>query len=281
MGISSFKILGEVKKKFGTKKVGHMGTLDPLAEGILPFAVGKYTKLIQYVNLLPKVYVAEVTFGVDSETLDAEGVAVDDLNVVRGSVNLEDFDADEIDKVLSSMVGMIDQVPPVFSALKIDGVRAYDLARKGKEVEMRSRKVECFGLSLLALVEDDGLVKARVRVECGKGYYVRSFVRDMCAELGVKGFMSGLVREKVGSFDVENCLHVGFEFGDISEDLDWENILSSDFERLELSESEVLRLKNGLSIEKEFDGFGIGVFGGEPVSLISGENGVVKVVKNV
>lgn len=281
-GISSFKILGDVKKHFGTKKVGHMGTLDPLASGVLPVAVGKYTKLIQYVNLLPKEYEAEITFGFSSETLDAEGVMRSDLDKVRG-VYVE-FGLADLEKVLEGMVGEMQQIPPRFSALKIDGKRAYEMARGDEEFKMKSRKVECFGLKVLDFREVDGLWKLSLRVSCGKGYYVRSLVRDICAELGVEGYMSELVRLKVGGFTERNSVR----FGDDEVDLmvDWSEVLKG-CEFLELSDFEVNEFRNGRSVEYDLDHSGvlIGFYEGEPVSVLEvvedGDKMFLKVKKNI
>jgi tRNA pseudouridine55 synthase len=281
-GISSFKVLGDVKKYFGTKKVGHMGTLDPLASGVLPVAVGKYTKLIQYVNLLPKEYEAEITFGVSSDTLDAEGVMESNLDKVRG-LDVE-FGLGEVEKVLEGMVGEVQQVPPRFSALKIDGKRAYELARGDEEFEMKSRQVECFGLKVVDFEEVDGLWKLSLRVSCGKGYYVRSLVRDVCAELGVEGYMSELVRLRVGGFTESNSVR----FGDDEIDLmvDWSEVLKG-CEFLELSKFEVDEFRNGRSVDCSLDHFGvvIGFYEGEPVSILEvvedGGNMILKVKKNI
>lgn len=274
-GVSSFKILSEVKKEYGTKKVGHMGTLDPLAEGILPVAVGRYTKLIPYVNLLPKVYEVEITFGVSSETLDAEGVLIDQLDDLKKKSWRVDFDKSKIESVCENMIGTVDQVPPIFSALKIDGVRAYKLARDGKKVEMKSRKVECYGIQVLEFGLIDGLWKANLRVECGKGYYIRSFVRDLCDELNVKGYMSELARTKVGEFDRDNL-----------ESKDWRETL--DFGVfLDIDEKLYERLKNGLMTytDDRFEGLALAMFEGEPVSILKcvEENGKfgMKIKKNI
>lgn len=274
-GVSSFKVLSEVKKEFGTRKVGHMGTLDPLASGILPVAVGKYTKLIPYVNLLPKVYEVEITFGVSSDTLDAEGVSSEKLEDLKGKDWEPEFSEYDILKVVGGMIGKVEQVPPVFSALKVDGVRAYKLAREGSDVEMKARQVECFGIDLLRVFKFEGLWKACLRVTCGKGYYVRSLVRDLCDMLGVDGFMSELVRVQVGGFKKSSM-----------EVKDWRQVLDvGGF--VELNSEQVERFKNGLEVwqEVDFEGVGIGIFEGEPVCILDclKENGkfCLKVKKNI
>ncbi len=254
-GVSSFKVLGEVKRKFETRKVGHMGTLDPLASGILPVAVGRYTKLIPYVNLLPKVYEVEITFGVSSMTLDSEGVDDSDIENVKGMEF--NFEIEEVEKICSRMVGKVLQVPPIFSALKVDGKRAYDLARRGEDFEMKAREVECFDITDLELVTD-GLWRLSFRVSCGKGYYVRSLVRDICKELRVDGFMSDLTRVKVGAFEKDRL--------DVS---DWSNVLKG-YKFIELDEEMVNEFKNGRKVEwGEFlEGDMIGFFDGEPVCIL-------------
>lgn len=249
-GVSSFQVLGNLKKLFNTKKVGHMGTLDVLAEGILPFAVGQYTKLIPYLNLVPKIYKVEITFGVTSPSIDAEYVTEEMLEEAKSMNDLKEMDLGEFSKkillFLEGQIGEIDQMPPQFSALKVNGVRSYDMARKGLEVELKARRVDCFGIELNWVKWEDGLLKAGLKIECGSGYYVRSLVRDLCNSVQVDGFMSFLAREKVGCFDKCSC--VDFEQENISfKKFCWDDLLGGQ-KKIVLDKSMYESAQKGLSV---------------------------------
>jgi len=232
VGISSFKVLSDVKKFFNTKKVGHMGTLDPLAEGILPVAVGKYTKLISQINLSPKVYFVSVFVGLNSETLDSEGVDLSNLPKIDCNLSLK-----EVATVLDGMLGSIDQVPPLYSALKVNGKRLYEYARsEGDNLpEIKSRKVDFFNYSDLNI--DGQIIKFRLSV--GNGFYVRSLVRDLASELGVDAFMLSLVREAVGPFNLQNVTEI-----DQIESLDLDTVLP-DCLLYELDDQQFKNIENG------------------------------------
>lgn len=258
VGVSSFRALGELKKQYDTKKVGHMGTLDPLAEGVLAVAVGEATKLIPYVVTEPKEYECEITFGIESETLDAEGL---DDNVVAEEVH---FSQDDLEAALGSFVGKYDQVPPIFSAVHIDGKRAYDLARKGeiKEGDLKSREVECMEMEILKFE----LPVVVLRLVVGSGYYVRSLVRDLARELGVKAYMSGLKRTKVGGFEGEG-------------EMDFEKVLV-EHTRIDLSEEDFKLVRHGMEIRGQGE-LVLGYYQDELVAILKAEGSGLKVVKNL
>ena len=242
-GISSFKVLSALKKTLKTKKVGHMGTLDPLAEGVLPVAVGKYTKLIPYVDLLPKQYLVEIFFGVDSETLDSEGVNLEALPELQVNYSLE-----ELQLVVESFLGEIQQVPPKFSAIKIDGKRAYKLARENNldESQIKSRLVELFSVSNFKLEKQI----LSFTLECGSGFYVRSLVRDIGIKLDLPCFMFSLKRSKVGAFSLENACN-----GDIISPLNLDSVIPK-VSKLEVEEIQSNLIKNGMPLEIQLaDGF--------------------------
>lgn len=239
LGISSFAALGQVKKYFNTKKIGHMGTLDPLAEGVLAVAIGEATKLIPYVTTEPKEYIVEIYFGHTTDTLDAEGVDKKLLPEISEKVN---FEAKDLLLKLEILKEQELQVPPIFSAIKINGQRAYDLARKGEleQSEVKAKKVKMYSYELL----DFSLPIAKLRITTSSGYYVRSLVRDLADLLGVKAFMYSLVRTKVGGFNLANC-----------SDLDLDKIyefelpdLIPDYHPIQVGEEVYLKIKNGLSV---------------------------------
>lgn len=184
----STEAVSKLKWLFKAQKAGHAGTLDPLASGMLPIAFGEATKTVPYVMDGRKIYHFTVTWGQERRTDDSEG------EVVRSSKQRPA--AEEINALLQDFTGTISQVPPQFSAIKIDGARAYDLARDGEELELRSREVIVHRLTLLSASKDT----AKFEVECGKGTYVRAIARDMGRALGCFGYVSELRRTAVMPF---------------------------------------------------------------------------------
>lgn len=185
----STEAVSKIKWLFKAEKAGHAGTLDPLASGMLPIALGDATKTVPYVMDGRKVYEFTVTWGEERATDDMEGDAVK-TSEKRPS-------ADEIHALLPNYTGTIMQVPPQFSAIKIDGNRAYDLARDGEVIEIPAREVDVHRLTLLATPDEN---TAHFEVECGKGTYVRSLARDLGRDLGCFGYVSGLRRTFVAPF---------------------------------------------------------------------------------
>lgn len=194
-GISSNHALSKVRHALQARKAGHAGTLDPMASGVLPIAFGEATKTIPFMMDASKGYEFTIAFGESTDTLDAEGEVIA-RHDARPS-------QDEITNVLPQFTGKIEQVPPAFSALHVDGKRAYELARAGEQVELAARRVEIHDLSLVSMPDDD---HASFSVSCGKGTYVRSLARDICAALDVEGHVSVLRRTRVGCFDENNSL---------------------------------------------------------------------------
>ena len=189
IGMTSTHAVSVVKRAFGAKKAGHAGTLDPLATGVLPIALGEATKTVPFVMDGRKSYRFTVCWGVETDTDDAEGQAVASSDVRP--------DIDSIRAALPRFIGTIMQTPPKFSAVKIAGERAYDLAREGEVVSLEPRPVEIDRLELVAVVDAD---HAEFVAECGKGTYVRSLARDLGRALGSCGHVSALRRTAVGPF---------------------------------------------------------------------------------
>jgi tRNA pseudouridine55 synthase len=195
LGMGSTTAVGRVRWLFGAAKAGHGGTLDPLATGILPIALGEATKTVPFVMDGRKEYRFTLCFGEARSTEDAEGE-------VTATSDARPTDA-AIRAALPAFVGEIDQMPPVFSALKIDGERAYDLARAGKAVDLKARKVTIERLELLARPDAD---HADFVVGCGKGTYIRSLGRDLALALGTVGYLSALRRTVAGPFREEGSI---------------------------------------------------------------------------
>jgi tRNA pseudouridine55 synthase len=195
LGMGSTTAVGRVRWLFGAAKAGHGGTLDPLATGILPIALGEATKTVPFVMDGRKEYRFTLCFGEARSTEDGEGE-------VTARSDARPTDA-AIRAALPAFVGEIDQMPPVFSALKIDGERAYDLARAGKAVDLKARKVTIERLELLARPDAD---HADFVVGCGKGTYIRSLGRDLALALGTVGYLSALRRTVAGPFREEGSI---------------------------------------------------------------------------
>lgn len=188
-GWTSAEAVAFVRRRTGVKRVGHAGTLDPLATGVLPLLLGQATRLAEYLLEARKTYVAEVTLGVETNTYDAEG------EVVR-RLEARDIERGRVETALARFRGEFDQVPPAFSAVKQGGVPVYRLARRGQEVDLAPRRVVVQRLELTAF-QPPLLV---LEVECGKGFYVRSLAHDLGVVLGTGAMLSGLRRTRVGSF---------------------------------------------------------------------------------
>ncbi len=208
--IASFGALKKIKKKFFINKIGHAGTLDPLAEGILPIAIGKTTKLIQFINNQIKEYEFEIKWGEQTSTDDREG------DVIDRSFNIPNYK--DISLKLKKLTGTILQAPPKASAIKINGVRAYKLFRSNKEFNVKKKYVYVYESSIIDSKKNN---LTKIKIKCGKGFYVRSFARDLADHLATKGHVFSLKRTKVGKFCLENSIllddllkirhtHIGF-----------------------------------------------------------------------
>ena len=189
IGMTSTYAVAVIKRLFAAKRVGHAGTLDPLASGCLPIALGEATKTVPFVFDGRKTYRFTIRWGEERDTDDAEG------RVAATSAIRPDVAA--IQALLPRFTGTIEQIPPRFSAIKVDGERAYDLARDGEAVELKARNVEIYRLDLLETPDPDHAVLA---AECGKGTYVRALARDLGRALGALGHVSALRRDRVGPF---------------------------------------------------------------------------------
>lgn len=206
--ITSTQVVGRVKRLFNAQKAGHGGTLDPLADGILPIALGEATKTAQWAMDGDKEYVFTIRWGVSTDSQDREGAVIAE-STVRPT-------GEDIKAALSDFVGTIQQVPPKYSAIKVDGERAYDLARDGETFELPSREVELFEAELVNIHDAD---HAEFRIVTGKGFYVRALARDLSAKLGAEGHVSALRRTRVGAFDEPSSIALS-ELEALAEDSD-------------------------------------------------------------
>ena len=197
VGMTSTHAVAVVKRALNAKKAGHAGTLDPLASGILPIALGEATKTVPFVMDGQKSYVFTVAWGVETETDDAEGRPVQATHTYP--------ERDAIEALLPRFTGLIEQVPPRFSAVKIQGERAYDLAREGETVELKPRQAQIDRLALVAHSGERSILEA----DCGKGTYVRALARDLGRALGCLGHVAALRRTRVGPFTEVDAVVVG------------------------------------------------------------------------
>ncbi|MDC7239348.1 MAG: tRNA pseudouridine(55) synthase TruB, partial [Spirochaetales bacterium] len=202
-GVTSFQALGRIKKVLATRKVGHTGTLDKFAEGLLILLTGKLTRLNALITGLDKEYEALVRFGRETDTLDPEGEVVAEAAVPS---------LEQIEAVMDSFRGKIQQIPPSYSAIHIDGKRAHELVRSGKEVEMPSREIEIFDLEILGYEAPD----LKLRVHCSKGTYIRSLARDIGQACGSRAYVQELIRTAVGPFSLKEAVEVEDFAGPVS-----------------------------------------------------------------
>src|SRR5262245_46002583 len=195
-GITSRDALDRAAKWFPRKtKIGHAGTLDPLATGVLVLAVGHATRLIEYVQAMPKAYRTRIILGATSDTDDADGT-------VTPAPAASPVDEAAVRAALATLIGEVPQVPPAYSAARVEGRRAYDLARRGDDVALAARRVRIDRIDVVSYSWPD----LEVDVHCGKGTYIRSIARDLGAALGVGGYVAVLRRTRIGPFAVEDAV---------------------------------------------------------------------------
>ncbi len=194
-GVTSHDIVFKIRKLYNTKKVGHTGTLDPLATGVLPVLIGRGAKAAEYLLSENKAYRAEITLGLTTDTEDITG------NILTKSDTLPT--KEEFLRVVNSFVGEIEQIPPMYSALKVDGKKLVDLAREGKTIERQARKITVFSIKAEDVDEKQGIYT--LEVECSKGTYIRTLCADIGARLGCGAVMSQLQRTKSGNFNINNA----------------------------------------------------------------------------
>jgi tRNA pseudouridine55 synthase len=276
--LTSTQALARVKRALRPQKIGHAGTLDPLATGILPLALGEATKTIPYAQDRDKTYSFTVQWGAATDTEDAEGQVIATSRVRPAEA--------EIRALLPRFLGEIAQIPPRYSAIKIDGERAYDLARDGEVIDMPSRFVWIESLDLLATGPDS----AEFRCVCGKGTYIRSLGRDLAVALGTVGHITALRREAVGPFTLDSAISLDF-FEDFDDSAPLDNVLLpletalDDIPALALNQREAARLKGGqflsfiarpdlerlhrIGLDLKQETIALAVYDGQPVALVT------------
>ncbi len=223
--ISSFSYIQKIRREENIKKIGHAGTLDPLAQGLMIVMANNATKFSDYLMKHDKTYLVEMELGYETDTLDLEGEKIKEY---KGEIKIT---LNMINKVIEKFKGKIKQIPPMYSAIKKDGVKLYQLARNGQEIELEARNVEIYDIYDLYLNTN----KISFRCDVSSGTYIRSLVRDIGRELGYFATMTDLYREKVGKFTKE----------DINKKISLEEIL--EYPKIEVNEKLYLELKNGMT----------------------------------
>ena len=233
-GWTSFDVVNKLKYKLKPLKVGHLGTLDPMATGVLLVTIGKATKLFDLMQEKKKTYVATFEFGYLTDTLDKTG------QILQKTDQIPTIDA--ILQVLPKFIGKISQIPPKYSAKSINGKRAYEMARQNIDFELKPKEVEIFDVKLLSYVNGS----LTLEITCGSGTYIRSIGRDIASELKTLATMTHLIRTKVGSFSVDNCLDIQNIENIVETILPLDSILT--YERLNVTDEETNRLLNGQTL---------------------------------
>lgn len=239
-GVTSRDVVDLVQRRFRREKVGHAGTLDPLATGVLVVCVGAATRLVEDVQKLPKRYAATFLLGRSSDTDDAEGEAIERPELPAPS-------RERLEAELPQFVGRIQQVPPIYSAIKQDGRRAYAMARRGETVRLDARPIDVYSLQIRRYE----FPTLELEIACGSGCYVRSLGRDLAAAAGSAALMSALVRTAVGPFTLETAIDLtGLDSAALAARLIPPLAALPDLPLRRCSDDEIARLRNGMSIER-------------------------------
>lgn len=197
--MTSHDVVSIMRKILNTKKIGHTGTLDPNATGVLPICIGKATRVVEYLTDMDKEYISELTLGVRTDTQDNVGKVV--------SYSNKTVDEDSIIKIMTEYIGDIYQMPPMYSALKYKGKKLYELAREGKTVERAPRPITIYDLDILNIENNK---KVLFHTKCSRGTYIRTLCDDIGANLGTYGYMSYLIRTSVGNFKIEDSYSIDY-----------------------------------------------------------------------
>ena len=248
---TSHDVVAKVKK-ICKVKVGHTGTLDPMATGVLPLLLGKGTKLSEYLINHNKIYEAVIGLGEKTTTADSEGEVLEKKEVDLNSLQIEN-----VKSILKSMVGKQKQTPPIYSAIKIDGKKLYEYARSGKQVEIPQRKIEIYNMELIEI--NYNLKTISFRVHCSKGTYIRSLCEEIAIKLGTVGYMKELNRTKVGNFEISSAITIE----ELEKNKDNKEYLNGhiitikeffkDYNIIYLEKREIELLLNGVKIQKNLE----------------------------
>ena len=249
-GMTSHDVVFKLRKILGTKKIGHGGTLDPDVVGVLPIAVGNATRMVEFMQDEGKVYEGEITLGFSTTTEDASGEVVERTPVEAP------LDATEVDRMIAQMVGEIEQVPPMYSAVKVNGRKLYEYARAGEEVERPVRQVSIYEFTRIGEIGyEEGLARFRFRVKCSKGTYIRTLSVELGQKLGYAAHMSYLTRTSAAGLTLDDALTLEEVAEKVGQgDLSFLHPLeigTGDLEKVELTAQEVGKVQVGRFIPVE------------------------------
>lgn len=265
LGYTSRDVVNEVEKILGTKKIGHTGTLDPMASGVLVLCVGKALKVCEMLTNHDKEYIAGVTLGIETDTLDMDGSIL--------STEVVDIDKEKILKVVNSFKKSYIQEVPKYSAVKVNGRKLYEYARSGINVELPKKEVSIKEIELIDGIEyKNGLVYFSIRCVVSKGTYIRSLVRDIGLELGCKAVMNSLIRTKLGNFKLEDA----YSIDDIKNNhYKMLNIIDvfDDIPRITVDDDILFKIKNGCILDKFFES--------DKAFILDKENNLVAFYENI
>ena len=252
-GMTSADVVYHLRKALHIRKIGHAGTLDPEVTGVLPIAIGQATKLIERMHTRPKAYIGSGLFGYRTDSYDTDGTVLEEKHLTEG------FSASEIQKKMATFKGTITQVPPIYSAVKVNGKRLYEYAREGIEVERPKREVEIYKYDLTSKPEFDsekGQERFNFQIECSKGTYVRSLVNDLGEKLGTPAVMTRLRRVASSGFDISQAIKLDEIINNPEkayELIQPVDVFLKDYETIDLTEGKWLKVKNGAHISLKTD----------------------------
>lgn len=235
-GCTSYQVVGKIRKILNIRQVGHIGTLDPNATGVLPILIGTATKTSKYLIEHDKEYIATLKLGKQTDTGDIEGKVIKEENVPV-------IKKGEIENVLQNFLGIQYQIPPIYSSIKVNGKKAYEYARKGEKIELKPRKINIYSIELISYYYDEIIYK----VKCSKGTYIRKLCEDIALKLGSVGYMAELVRTKVDNFKIEDSCSLEMSENEIKNKIISIEEIFKNNEKIEIKDIE--KLLNGVIIK--------------------------------
>ena len=241
-GYTSRDVVNILSKELGTKKVGHTGTLDPLATGVLVVCIGQGLKLVELLTNHDKEYIAKIKLGIETDTLDITG------NIIKED-SIDKYSKEQVELVLKKFVGKIKQIVPKYAAIKVNGKKLYEYARNGEEVELPVRDIEIYDLKLVSDVKDNEFY---IKCHVSKGTYIRSLVRDIGYELGTVATMTELERTKLGNFSLEDTYTIDDIRSNMYSMFSIEEVLG--LPKIVVDEALEKKIRNGQVLDKFFDG---------------------------
>jgi len=237
---TSHDIVQKAKKIFNTK-VGHTGTLDPMATGVLPLLIGKGTLCSKYLINHDKIYEVILTLGTKTDTADSEGNIIEKKEILENALEKEN-----VEKILKTFLGKQEQIPPIYSAIKVKGKKLYEYARKGESVEIKPRQIEIYKINLVEINKDKKQIK--FEVHCSKGTYIRSLCEDIALKLNTVGYMSGLNRVQVGEFNINNAVDISNNTEDLENKLITIEEIFAEREKVILDNRKLSLFLNGVKL---------------------------------